>query len=159
MTDANIHVYGQSANGGHAVGIDFGNLRVLVTPSGPEDDAAAVKLAQTVAAAGELADRLRTAADDNARLRAAVEREQAAVRHMLSGKRRFFGVTLMLPELPGDWTGPVWLHDPDKRDRGMSLRFPSLRAVRETYPELWVVGVLDGGVLLDAAPLMPREEP
>lgn len=159
MNREDIHVYGAGANGGHAVGLDVGNLRVLVTPSGPEDDVAAVKLAQAVASAHELTERLRATAEDNARLRALVEKEQAAVRHMLTGNRRLFGAALLLPELAGDWTGPVWLYDPDKREKGIGLRFPSLLAVRETYPELWVVGVVDGGVLLDAAPLTPREEP
>lgn len=153
-----IHVYGASANGGHAVGLDVGDLRVLVTPSGPECDSAAVELAKSIAATHELAERLRASEAENVRLRALVEKEQAALRHALMGKRRFFGRALLTPELPGDWSGAVWLYDPDKREQGMGLRFHSLRDVRETYPELWVVGTVDGGVLLDAAPLLSGDE-
>lgn len=149
----NIHVYGQGANGGHAVGLDIDGLRVLITPSGPEDDAAAVSLAKAIESTSELAERLRAAEAENVRLRTLVEKEQSALRHALMGKRRFFGRVLLTPELPGDWGGVVWLYDPDKREQGMGIRFNSLRDVRETCPELWVVGTVDGGVLLDAAPL------
>lgn len=157
MTRTGIHVYGQSANGGHAVGLDVGGLRVLIQPRGPEEDAAAVALAQAVEHAAGLAAELQRAQAGLRREAARADAAEAALARALEGRRALFGRALLVPELAGDWGGPVWLYDPERRERGMGLRFPSLEALRHAYPELWVAGLLDGGVLLDAAPLPEPE--
>ena len=95
-----------------------------------------------------------------ARLRDALQRVQTerdrAVRALeaaVEGKRRFFGPVLMAPEKKDDWSGPIWLQDPVKRNAGFGLRFESLAAVRAAHPELWPVSSSADGILLDAAKL------
>ena len=56
---------------------------------------------------------------------------------------------LLKPATPGAWSGEVWLLDPTKQEQGFGLRFESLAEVRRSHPELWVVGIVDDGVLLD----------
>lgn len=82
--------------------------------------------------------------------RAALAR--SALVSAINGRRRFFGPVLCVPGRDG-WAGEVWLHDPEKRERGSGLAFESLARLRELHPELWIVRTQGDGVLLDVCPI------
>jgi hypothetical protein len=156
--------YGQRGDGAHNVGVDLEHLgvRVLVQPSGADENKAARLVAERICDGEEHVSRLQAEADalrlDNralwgrvAALRTELRTAQTINEAAIAGRRRFFGAVLMTPVTPGDWTGEVWLLDPAKRERGYGLRFNSLAEVRALHPELWVVRVEpDGAILLDA---------
>jgi hypothetical protein len=160
--DAGLRIYGARANGARAVEVEVPeNVKVLVTSGDGERNETALAVARDVYKAGWERAGLRVELDNAKRchkqllerireleeqLAEAEVRERAAT----DGKRRFFGPVLMVPKHEGDWSGPVLLQDPDKRERGRSLVFASVAEVRALHPELWVVEVRDGGVLLDA---------
>lgn len=160
-------VYGTNGSGGHNVGVEVDGHQVLIQSSGPEDDAACVRLAESIENAGTLAEQLeetkRRHAEElaaakaaNEALRARLAQAEASLRAAIEGERRFFGPALCVPANAGDWSGPVWLLDPEKRENGFGLRFESVRELRAAHPELWIVDVTDGGVLVDAVPLPQR---
>ncbi|MFZ5440489.1 MAG: hypothetical protein ACOZQL_10800 [Myxococcota bacterium] len=162
MPAIKIHEYMANAAGARNLGFDAAEgVHVLVQPASAEyqkraqqvaiafADAALEQQAQQLAldalqkANESLADQLRKA-------RARIAELETANKAAVTGRRRFFGPVLLLPPRPGDWSGEVWLVDPVKREYGRALVFDSLAEVRRMHPELWVVGVVDGGVLLDA---------
>jgi len=161
MPAIKIHEYMKSASGGRNLGFDAApGVHVLVQPIDAKHqkraqqvafafaDAALEQQAQKLALDGlqaaneSLADQLRKA-------RARIAELEAANEAAVTGRRRFFGPVLLKPARPGDWSGEVWLLDPVKKEHGRTLVFDSLAEVRQLHPELWVVGVVDGGVLLD----------
>ncbi len=157
-----LHVYGARDNGARAVGVDVAEgVTVLVTPSSGEHNDAALAVARDARDAGCERARLRAELERAKRtqdvlakriLELEAQRDAADARAVAAtqGRRRFFGPVLMVPARPGDWSGEVWLLDPDKRERGRALVFASVAEVHAMHPELWVVEVRDGGVLLDA---------
>lgn len=166
-----VTVYGlANTYGGHDVEVGVGDdFRVSIRPRGPEHDAAALDLASAIVDASAVQAQIeverRAREEDRAaanatfvRLSAERDAAHAALRAAVEGRRRFFGPVLCMPATEDDWSGEVWLLDPDKRESGFGLRFKSLAEVRERHPELWIVGVVNGGVLLDAArlPEAPR---
>lgn len=168
MSDA-ITVYGPRPEGGRNLGLTLDGVRVLLTPRGAEGQAAAEGIAQRLLDAdGErAAEELRRVALESevASLRASLERArsragdaESRAHAAITGRRRFSGPVLMQPAQTGDWTGAVWLLDPEKKGRGFGLRFANLAEVRELHPELWVVGVTEEGVLLDAWGARERKE-
>jgi hypothetical protein len=155
--DERLTVFGSNGSGGHSVGVRVGGLAVLVSSSGPEQDEPARELAAAILAAAE-ERRAHTAemerAEDIIRtLRAERAAAREALRCAVEGRRAFFGPVLCVPVVAGDWTGPVWLLDPEKRHDGHGLRFESLLELRALHPELWIVDVTERGVLLDAVKL------
>lgn len=152
-----VVVYGRNSGGGHHVGTVVDGLRVLVSSDSEGTDERAVRLAEAIRDAGherEVAARdLRACNEHRRRLSAERDGARHALQAAIAGRRRFNGPVLLVPAMAGDWSGAVWLQDPEKRDRGFGLRFESLAEVREAHPELWVVGMNEHGVLLDAAVL------
>ena len=167
MTDPRITVFGAvNADGGRNVGVHGadGARRALIQSAGPEDDARCLAVATMVADADAAVDAhlavVRSLERENADLRRKLEnvsRQRDVARELhasaISGHRRFSGPVLCKPALPGKWGGDVWLLDPIAQERGFGLRFDSLADVRRAHPELWIVDVRDGGILLDAFPL------
>lgn len=158
-------VYGRNRNGagGRNVAVTVDGLTVLVQSDDEASDEKAVAVARAILDRGELLAELEQCrskiADLKKRLaeqRAAVDVSRASLLAAAEGRRRFFGPVLCVPAQGGDWSGAVWLLDPEKGEHGRGLRFASLAELRERHPELWIVGVTDRGVLLDAATL-PRE--
>lgn len=162
--DDGITVFGQNGRGGHSVGLRAGSVAVLLTSDGPETDAACVELAHEIRSAN---DRLEIRAAQVERHEAEVESLRAKLRvltaerdalrdtieHATRGARRFNGPVLCKPHSADAWDGAVWLLDPEKQDGGFGLYFASLAEVRRAHPELWIVGLSEGGILLDARPL------
>lgn len=153
------HQWMRRANGERAVSFRRNGFEVLVTPSNESENDAALSLAQALsremALAADAEDRAERLSEANAKLRARVEQLEAAAEAAVVGRRRFFGPVLAVPEVAGDWAGAVLLLDPEKRHRGYSLRFGSMRVLHREHPELWVVGHVSDGVLLDATPAAP----
>lgn len=162
MPTIKIHEYMANSAGARNLGFDAADgVHVLIQPSSAEHqkraqqvavafaDAALEQQAQQLALDGLQAAN-ETLSNSARRGRASLSSSALRWRPSPTGRRRFFGPVLMKPARPGEWDGEVWLLDPEKRERGFSLRFESLAEVRQLHPELWVVGVVDGGVLLDA---------
>lgn len=154
IADETPHQWMKRANGERAVSFRRGGFEVMVTPGDESQNEAALSLAQVLsremahaADAEARSERLSAVA---ARLRARVEQLEAAAEAAITGRRRFFGPVLVVPEKAGDWAGPVLLLDPEKRYRGTALRFGSMRELHREHPELWIVGPVADGVLLDA---------
>lgn len=161
---ADVHVYGRNGSGGRNVGIETDGMKLLVYSTNEGTDAAALALAHRivdredarVAAEAQIA----TARAEAMHLRELLDRAESSLRdarHALQvaidGRRRFFGPVLCEPASVAGWEGPIWLLDPQKRDRGTGLRFASLAELRMRHPELWIVRVEGTSILLDAAPL------
>lgn len=158
---AQIHEY-MERNGVRNLGIDpIDGVHVLIEPRDRDAQKKARQLAVAILDAAleqqaqQLAINAVQAANETlaTQLRAArlrIAELEAANEAAVTGRRRFFGPVLMYPVHTGNWHGEVWLLDPVKQERGFGLRFDSLAEVRRMHPELWVVGVRDGGVLLDA---------
>ena len=137
-------------------------VRVLVQPTSGDGQE------QAEAAARLIADHdgeMRLAAAEHERLRralattrAALDSARAATEALLTGRPRLFGNVLLKPASASEWTGPVWLLDPDKQERGYGLRFDSLADARAAFPELWPVGNTPDGVLMALVPLARKEE-
>lgn len=160
--EISIHRYAEQPDGRRNIGVDVGeNVTVLVSPRSTEAQGEAERLALLVvdhhaeleSLRAQLAEREALLATARARAAAAEAARDAA----LTGRRRFFGRVLMKPATAGIWDGPVWLLDPEKQEKGLGLRFDSAAEVRLAHPELWVVGMSQDGVLLDAAPI--RSQP
>lgn len=159
---AGLHIYGARDNGARAVGVDVADgVTVLVTPIDGQHNEAALVVARDTHNAGceraalraELDHARRTHERLSKRIRELEAQRDAAEERAIAatyGRRRFFGPVLLVPARPGDWSGEVWLLDPIKRERGRALVFASVAEVRALHPELWMVEVRDGGVLLDA---------
>jgi hypothetical protein len=161
MSESRVTVYGQRQDGARNLGLEVGGIRVLLTPPDEEHQVEAGRLAawllEQEVERGTLLARLRAAEEEAETLRGHLQRAREAVRAAderanaaIAGRRRFFGPVLLQPARAGDWTGEVWLLDPEKQGRGSGLRFASLAEVRAMHPELWVVGVAEDGILLDA---------
>lgn len=150
-------VYGQNGGGGRNVGLDVRGVRVLLQSDGAAEDERVLRLARDIQAGVAALDAERARAAEATRRTERLAREldtaRAALGAATTGRRRFFGPVLCRPATPGDWSGPVWLLDPEKGERGSGLRFASLAELRAVHPELWIVGCVDGGVLLDACAL------
>lgn len=161
MTSEKITVYGPRAQGGRNLGLTLNGVQVLLSPQDEARQADAERIAVSVlenetareallariqAMEAEVADLRGHLEQARSKVRAAEERATAAT----TGRRRFFGAVLLRPAQPGAWDGPVWLLDPEKKERGSGLRFASLAEVRQMHPELWVIAVTADGVLLDA---------
>lgn len=156
-----VTVYGPRPQGGRNLGVSLSGVTVLLSPADEshQEDAEHIalrllgehaeresllsQLREAEVAAAALMEKLQHA---NEARRAAESRAESAI----TGRRRFFGPVLLVPASSGDWAGEVWLLDPDKRERGVALRFASVAEVRAAHPELWVAGAAHGGVLLDA---------
>lgn len=142
------------ASGARAVSFERDGFDVRISPSTADDNQAAhalaVRLSSEIATISDDRVRADRLVEINARLRARVEQLEVAAEAAVVGRRRFFGPVLVVPEAPGDWAGSVLLLDPEKKRRGQSLRFASLRELRREHPELWIVGQDADGVLLDA---------
>lgn len=162
--DPRITVFGVNPRGGRTVGIKVNGLTVNVFADGPEQSLPARELAVAILDAGELHDRAvqakRMHAEETEALRSTMrrftserDRAEEALLCAAEGRRRFFGPVLCVPVNAGDWSGPVWLLDPEKQESGFGLRFESLLEVRALHPELWIVDVTERGVLLDSAKL------
>lgn len=160
---AEVFIYGTNAVGGRNVGVELDGLRILVESKGEDTNEDAVRLARSIAerheanvvAAGEREQHRRKVLElcamiDRANERAALAR--SALVSAIEGRRRFFGPVLCVPGRDG-WAGEVWLHDPEKRERGSGLVFESLARLRELHPELWIVRTEGDGVLLDVCPI------
>ena len=134
---------------------------VLVQPSSGDAQEHAERTAREIAAhdmalraADEEVERLRNALSAaRTELRAARESVEA----MATGEPRLFGTVLLKPTVAGDWSGPVWLLDPEKQDRGYGMRFESLASARTAFPELWPIGNTQDGVLMALVPF--KKEP
>ena len=156
-TDARVSVYGRNAAGGRNIGVALpSGTSVLIYSGGEAEDKSARELADRIVD-GERALEVLRAERDQARSQrnaalAEASRLDRSLRSAISGRRRFFGPVLCRPA-GTDWSGPVWLLDPKKQERGLGLRFESLADLRQQHPELWPVGTLEGGVLLDASTL------
>ena len=159
---AEITVFGQQPSGGHNRAVQFGEgVRVLVQPVSAEFDDSAhdATLAISALATNRLIEDTRAACLRNAVasgqeqlqvLSAKLAEARAIAEAAVTGRRRFFGPVLMRPATAEGWTGPVVLLDPVKQEHGYSLQIRSVAEVRALHPELWVVSVEDGDVLLDA---------
>lgn len=156
-----ITQYGARGGGARALGLTVDGIAVLVTPSTADENVKAARLAEQICDAGLVdAVRVETINGLKADLDAAKARaSQAAARiaaleainaAAIAGRRRFFGPVLMKPAIDGNWAGEVWLLDPEKKERGVGLRFASVAEVRALHPELWVIGATADGVMLDA---------
>lgn len=157
-----VFEYGAQLNGARSVGVDLAveGVRLLVQPQTADRNASAREIAERIAA-NEVANRalvvnFEAARDEVSRLREQIRKLEARLAEQrtineaaIAGRRRFFGPVLMRP-VSGDWSGDVWLLDPEKKERGSGLRFASLAEVRALHPELWTIAVTDDGVLLDA---------
>jgi len=160
-TSKQIHQYMEVMPGLHNLGVDpVDGVHVLIQPRDASMQKRAHQLAVAIVDAAleqqaqQLAINAVQAANETlaAQLRAArarIAELEAANEAAVTGRRRFFSPVLMKPA-SGDWAGAVWLLDPVKQERGLGLCFDSLAEVRRLHPELWVIGVRDGGVLLDA---------
>lgn len=135
-------------------------VRVRVEPTHKSNNEAALRWAELIAssALARITVEAQTTAvqNENSDLRAKVQKLEALVADLravneaaITGRRRFFTPVLLKPATPGAWNGEVWLLDPTKQERGFGLRFESLAEVRRSHPELWVVGIVDDGILLD----------
>lgn len=155
--------YAQKADGSRNVGVQIGAVSVLFQPSGPGHDADAERLAEQVAGVADhlaqLGLEVARKSADLADMRRRVEASEARLSASLDGKRRFFGPVLVKPHADGDWNGRVWALDPEKQERGMGLAFASLAELRLEHPELWPIGVKDGGILMDAWTNLPKWPP
>jgi hypothetical protein len=163
-----LTVYGRNRNGagGRNVSISIDGLTVLIQSNDEETNARAVAVARTLIDHGEVLAALErcrgevTALKQNlVEQRAAAAAARANLLAAAEGRRRFFGPVLCVPAQGGDWSGAVWLLDPEKGERGRGLRFASLAELRARHPELWIIAVTDRGVLLDAATLKSEEVP
>lgn len=157
MGDAQISVYGRNHSGGHNIGVTLPNgTSVLIYSRHEGEDARARELADRIVDGEHALHAMRTERDQARSQRntalAEASRLDRSLRSAIAGRRRFFGPVLCRPA-GTDWSGPVWLLDPTKQERGLGLRFESLEELRQQHPELWPVGTLEGGVLLDASTL------
>lgn len=158
-----ITVFGLNGSGGSNVGLTANGVPVLLT-SRAEHDAACVDLAAEIRNAGDRLE-IRAAQEKRHAAEVAVLREKiatlqaqrdaarATIEAATRGARRFFGQVLCKPHSKGEWSGAVWLLDPEKQEGSFGLLFGSLAEVRAAHPELWIVGLRDDGILLDARPL------
>lgn len=163
MGDIEITQYAPSASGARAVEIRMDDgLSVLVRPTISEENGRAKLLAQSIAAVEQFRTDAEAAVHEqklfNAELARQLRQARARVAELerineaaITGRRRFFGPVLMKPAKTGDWSGAVWLLDPDKLDSGLGIFFASVADVHALHPELWVVNVTADGVLLDAS--------
>lgn len=165
---AGVSVHMANANGGRNVSVGLNGVRALIQSDGPEMDSDCLRVALVVAdVAGtvrihdaQLAQRdaeigrLRSTCD---LLQSQRDCARSTLDAALVGHRRFNGPVLCRPHTRGDWSGAVWLLDPEKQESGFGLLFGSLSEVRKAHPELWIADVRDDGVLLDAAPLARSE--
>lgn len=157
-----IHKYAEQPDGRRNLGVDVGeNVTVLVSPRSAEAQGEAERIAALVANHHAALESLRAQLAERdsllATARARAASAEAARDAALTGRRRFFGRVLMKPATAGAWDGAVWLLDPEKQEHGLGLRFDSAAEVRSAHPELWVVGMSQDGVFLDAAPI--RSQP
>lgn len=153
-------IYGPSASGARIVSLDVAGMRVIVDPLDKENNQSAKDLAERIERYEQEVSALRNALaesrEERTRIKDMLRNERAINDSALTGRRRFFGAAVMVPEDPNvGWKGPVLLLDPEKLFRGRSLQFSSASEVHREHPELWVVGttpVGDGivGVVLDA---------
>ena len=160
MTDQDnrIHRYADLGDGRRNLGIDVSeHVSVLISPQSTAAQEEAERVATLFVDHRSELEHMRSALSE---CRGAIEKAKAraiaaesALSAALSGTRRLFGRVLMKPSTAGAWNGEVWLLDPERKERGLGLRFDSVADVRIAYPELWVVDVTNDGVLLDAAPL------
>jgi hypothetical protein len=157
-----IHHYADQGGGRHNIGVDVSeNVTVLVSPRSvaaqPEAERIAAIFVDHQAEMERARLELEECRTSLERAKARAVQAEAALDAAMTGRQRLFGRVLMKPATPGAWDGAVWLLDPEKQEKGMGIRFDSAAEVRQSYPELWVVGMTADGVLLDAAPL--RMEP
>lgn len=150
-----LTVYGAGPGGSRAVRFDpEPGISVTVQPLDSDGNERARALAGDLAdSARALEDARRVEADLRQQIQAARARIaglEQSLESAISGRRQFFAPVLLKPAVAGDWSGRVWLMDPERQERGRCLPFASLAEVRREHPELWVVGAQDGGVLLDA---------
>jgi hypothetical protein len=150
------------ADGSCNLGVDVGDsVRVLVEPTNIDAQAHAEEIASLLARQTDkitdLEREVATLREFLQRVRAARDAAEKSLSHVLAGKRRFFGRALVKPATPSAWDGEVWLLDPEKQERGWSMRFASMAEVRQEYPELWPVGTTEDGILLDACSVSARE--
>lgn len=150
------------ADGSYNLGVDVGDsVHVLVEPTNIDAQAHAEETASLLARQTDkitdLEREVATLRESLQRVRAARDAAETSLSHVLTGERRFFGQVLVKPATPGAWDGEVWLLDPEKQERGWGMRFASMADVRREYPELWPVGVVEGGILLDARSVPARE--
>jgi hypothetical protein len=150
------------ADGSYNLGVTVGDtVRVLVEPVSVDAQADAEKTASFIGHQTEeiarLEQKIIELRDALTKARTSRKTAESALDAALSGKRRFFGRVMMKPAMPGDWTGEVWLLDPEKQERGWGMRFQSTADVRREYPELWPVGKTHDGILLDACPLGQKD--
>lgn len=167
-TAEGLTVYGRNRNGdgGRNVSIVVEGMTVLIQSDDASSDEKAIEVARALKHRGDLlaeAQKLRAEHAEevaalkrwNEELRVKAAAATASLHAVAEGRRRFFGPVLCVPTTAGDWSGSVWLLDPEKGERGSGLRFASLSELRELHPELWIVSVTDRGILLDAAKLSP----
>ena len=171
MPTIKIHEYMQTASGAKSLGFDaVEGVHVLIQPRGAEYQKRAKQIAVAFAdraleqQSNQMAlDGLQSANEALAgqlrKARARISELEAANEAAVTGRRRFSGPVLLKPTRPEDWSGEVWLLDPTKKERGFGLRFDSLGEVRRLHPELWVVGITDGGVLLDGFAITSEATP
>lgn len=165
MKPPEVTQYGAGLDGTRAVSVHLDGAKVLVSPAHATDNETALALAQRIATGeqtvAEQAARIAELEGQARRIRGDLRQLRATHEAALTGRRRFFGPVLMKPARAGEWGGEVWLVDPEKRERGRALVYANAAEVRALHPELWVVGVVDGGVLLDAWGLtvQPPEDP
>lgn len=159
-----IFIYGVNSAGGRNIGIDIDGTRILVESRGEKHDHHVENVSRAIV---EKLDALRISESERAAHRAKVEELSDMIQRAnfraksardalvaaIEGRRRFFGPVFVVPCIDGDWSGEVWLLDPEKRDRGYGLRFSSLRILREEHPELWIVRPDGDGILLDVCPM------
>lgn len=89
--------------------------------------------------------------------RAELASARAAIEAMATDEPRLFGNVLLKPAVTGNWTGEVWLLDPEKQERGYGIRFKSLADARTAFPELWPIGNTSDGVLMALVPFTSKE--
>lgn len=157
---AKVFVYGQNGSGGRNVGVALDDgTRLLIESHDSETDERALQHANAIAAGfakiaelESLLSEVRAQRDKARGLAADLER---SLEYAFTGRRQLFGRVVCRPHTAGDWSGAVWLLDPEKLWSGFGLHFPSLAKLRVEHPELWICGVTaDGDVLLDASPLL-----
>jgi hypothetical protein len=163
-----LTVYGRNRNGdgGRNVSLVVDGLTVLIQSDDAASDEKAIEVARALKRRGDLLAEAQKLRSEHAEEVAALKRRNeelhvkaaaatASLQAAAEGRRRFFGPVLCVPTTAGDWSGAVWLLDPEKGERGRGLRFASLSELRELHPELWIVSVTERGILLDAAKLSP----
>lgn len=157
---AEITQFRKLENGSRTLGVRMGSVSVLLQPDGEEHQADAQRIAEQISGAADRMAQLEAEVSSKgaviADLRRRVEASEARLGALLDGKRRFFGPVLVKPNTPGDWTGTAWALDPDKQEGARGIMFASLSALRWEHPELWPIGVMDGGILMDAWTTLPK---